>query len=117
MLKQLLRAFIPRIKNLPPVTKTTRKILYETNDMAVVSFQWKKGDVLPDHDHYGKCLYEVLDGKLVETRGNQYAALLIPDTLGVADIGTRHSIIALEDSTSIHVYCPPPPHYGDESND
>jgi len=113
MLKHLLKTFMPTIRNLPPVTKTTRKILYETKDISIVSFQWKKGYLLHEHDHHGQCLYQVLDGKLIETRGNRYAGLLTPNNLKMANKGVKHAIMALEDSISIHVYSPPPPRKSD----
>lgn len=105
----LLRAFLPMVRRLPKATvETKRTILYENKDISVVCFQWKKGMGLPEHDHYGKCLFQVVDGKLVERRG-AIKCIMKPDDIGKINKGTKHEIIPIEDSKSIHIYSPPPP--------
>ena len=108
-MQKLLKAFLPMVKRMPKnVHETTRTILYQNNDISVVSFQWKKGMGLPEHDHYGKCLFQVVDGKLLETRGSKETLMKIND-IGKINKGQLHKIDPLEDSKSIHVYSPPPP--------
>lgn len=97
------------VRKMPKVcVETKRTILYENNDVSVVCFQWKKYNGLPEHDHYGKCLFQVVDGKLLEKRkGN--IIIMNPDDQGSIDKGITHSIQPLEDSKSLHIYSPPPP--------
>lgn len=107
---KVLKAFINSAKKMPIYAKeTTRTIIYENKDLSVVCFRWKKGDGLPEHDHYGKCIFQVLDGKLLETRCCGKKTLMKSNDFGKINKGIKHSIEPLEDSKSIHVYSPPPP--------
>ena len=108
MLNLFVRAFTPMARKLPQVVETTRSILFQNKDVSVVCFRWKRGDGLPPHDHYGKCMFQVLDGKLLETRGNLKNVLYTND-VGKIGKGFVHSINPIVDSRSIHVYSPPPP--------
>lgn len=107
-MKQLLSKFTSIAKRMPKhVQETRRTILYENDTVSVVCFQWKKGDGLPEHDHYGKCLFQVLDGTIVEQRMGQ-KKLLKENDLGEINKGIKHAILPLENSISLHIYSPPP---------
>ena len=109
MRDKILKAFLPMVQKMPKnFTETTRRILYQNKDISVVSFQWKKGSGLPEHDHYGSCLFKVVDGKLLETR-NSKTTLMRTNDIGKINKGQKHKIEPLEDSKSIHIYSPPPP--------
>jgi quercetin dioxygenase-like cupin family protein len=109
MLEKLLKAFLPMVQRMPKsVQETKRTILYQNKDVAVVSFQWKKGMGLPEHDHYGKCLFQVVDGKLLETRGKKETLMKIAD-VGRINKGQKHAITPLANAKSLHIYSPPPP--------
>lgn len=108
MLGNILKLFIPIAIRLPPVQKTTRKILYENADISVVCIRWKKNDGISMHDHHGRCLFKVLDGTLLEKRWNINRVLNI-DNYSSIDKGYKHSIHPLKDSKTLHVYSPPPP--------
>lgn len=107
MLK-ILKTFIPIANNMPKILETKRSILFENNKYSVVCFQWKKGFHLPEHDHYGQCLFQVLNGKLCEKRGN-LETILYKDDIGKIGKGFKHSITSLNESVSLHIYSPPPP--------
>ncbi len=108
---KILKTFINKAIKIPniAVKETQRTILYENKDLSVVFFKWKKGDGLPEHDHYGKCIFQVLDGSLLETRCCGKQTILKTNDFGTIDKGIKHSIEPLENSKSIHVYSPPPP--------
>lgn len=109
MMKQLLSKFTNIARRMPiHVNETKRTILYENKNVSVVCFQWKKGDGLPEHDHYGKCLFKVLDGTIVEERMGQ-KKLMKQNDIGEINKGIKHAILPLENSKSLHIYSPPPP--------
>lgn len=109
MLNKLLKFFLPMVRKMPKhVEETTRTILYQNKDVSVVSFQWKKNQGLPEHDHYGKCLFQVIDGKLLETRETKETLMKVND-IGRIDKGQKHAITPLENAKSLHIYSPPPP--------
>ena len=108
MLVKILKSFIPMAKTLPTVAETTRRILYQSHDVAVICFRWKKGDGLPVHHHYGKCIFQVLDGKLIEQRG-QLQTVMYRNDIGKIEKGYSHSIEPItENALSLHIYSPPP---------
>ena len=109
MLHKLIQIFAPIVRRMPPAKETHRCILFENKDVAIVGFRWKKGQGLAEHDHYGKCMFQVLNGKLIEKRSNGIQRTLQTNDIGKINKGEKHAIEPLEDSRSIHVYSPPPP--------
>ncbi len=107
---KIIRKFLPQfVKMKPDFSKETKRIvLFENKEMSVVGFHWKKAQTLPLHDHYGKCSFQVIDGKLLEKREIMTRVLRTGD-VGKIDKGIKHEILPLENSQSIHVYSPPPP--------
>lgn len=107
-MNNIFKTFIHKVYQLPPVQQTTRTVIYESTEKAIVVFQWKKSNGLPNHTHYGNCIFQVLRGKLLEKRGNLHNILYVHD-IGKIGKNFDHEIEPLTDATSIHVYMPPPP--------
>ncbi len=95
---------------------TYQKILLEeTNDYEIVMICWKAGQSTPIHDHpEGGCWMRIVSGELEET---EYAMPTVwnmgAHRLTVGDVGYKqgrivlHSIRAIADTISLHLYSPP----------
>ncbi len=102
---KILKTFIKKIPQIPLVVKETKRtILYENKEFTIVFFKWKKYDGLPEHDHQGKCVFQVLGGSLLEKRTCGKENILKTNDVGTIHNGIKHSIKPLEDSISIHMY-------------
>lgn len=94
----------------------TKHILERTPGHEVVLICWKAGQQTPIHDHpAGGCWLSVLRGALEETTytvredgpEKQGAQQLVGGTRGFQRGAEGvHAIRALEDTISLHVYCP-----------
>lgn len=92
------------------------KILLEQNEeYEIWMICWKAGQSTPIHDHpEGGCWMQVVQGSLEET---EYACptmyIMGTNRLDVGNVGFKqgrvllHSIKALEDTISLHLYKPP----------
>ncbi len=108
-MKQLLLKFTNLARRMPKdVKETKRTILFENKNVSVVCFQWKKGQGLPEHDHFGNCLFKVLEGTIIEQRMG-HKKLMKQNDVGEITKGIKHAIFPLENSKSLHIYSPPPP--------
>ncbi len=90
-------------------------LLEQTTNYEIFMICWKAGQSTPIHDHpEGGCWMQVVQGELEET---EYAYPTMykmgVHTLGVGDIGYKqghvllHSIKALQNTISLHLYKPP----------
>lgn len=96
--------------------KYARNIIYQDDVVEFVVISWKKGQESPIHDHPNNgCLLKMCSGKLREKRFSNNGGLhKISDfALYVNDVGyidnslCLHSICAIDDSVSLHIYSPP----------
>jgi cysteine dioxygenase len=92
-----------------------KNLLKRTDEYEVFLICWKAGQTTPIHDHPSEgCWLRVLQGSLEETEySNPSLQELERRVFCVGDYGFKrgaeilHSIRALEDSVSVHVYYPP----------
>lgn len=95
----------------PNIKKTRRIIIEETSDYSIVLFHWKKDQTLHLHDHCGKCVFQMLNGKIQELRISNNTIqnnLLTATSSGLINKGELHAMFPLVDSISIHYYSPVP---------
>ena len=89
--------------------------IHQTETYEIILICWKAGQQTPIHDHPSiGCTMKVLEGHLLETNvcpitleplGERH---LLPGSVGFKQgSNPLHSIQALEDSVSIHLYAPP----------
>ena len=98
--------------------KYTRDKLIDMSNVAVYLIYWAKDSYSPPHNHpEGGCILKVLYGALSETSydivENKNIAvhaddskLLIKDSIGTKYGNELHSIRAIYDTVSIHIYFP-----------
>ena len=90
-------------------------LLEETKEYEIIMICWKAGQSTPIHDHpEGGCWMRIVSGELEET---EYAMPTLckmrTQRLTVGDVGYKqghvilHSIRAIEDTISLHLYSPP----------
>jgi hypothetical protein len=96
--------------------KYTRDKLIDMPNAVVYIIYWAKDAYSPPHNHpEGGCILKILNGKLQETSydlvdnkavytGN--SKLLVKNSIGIKHGNELHSIKALEDTSSIHIYFP-----------
>jgi cysteine dioxygenase len=96
-------------------SKYVKILLEQTADYEIFMICWKAGQSTPIHDHpEGGCWMRVVSGELEET---EYAMPTVwkmgTHRLTVGDVGYKqgyvvlHSIRAIEDTISLHLYSPP----------
>lgn len=89
--------------------------LLQTSEYEVILICWKAGQKTPIHDHPEiGCTMKVCQGRLLETDFCPTSLTAIKQThLVTGSIGFKqgsnplHSILALDDSVSLHLYQPP----------
>lgn len=93
----------------------TRVKLMCTNDIAVYCIYWANNSYSPPHDHpHGGCILKIIRGKLNETNYKiisnkielQSKQTLVTDSVGIKYDDDLHSIKAMDNTISIHVYFP-----------
>ena len=86
-----------------------------TDSVAVYCIYWAMNSYSPPHDHPdGGCILKVMRGKLVETNYKiisdkielQSEQTLVKDSVGIKYSDDLHSIKALDDTVSVHIYFP-----------
>ena len=94
-------------------------LLSDNQIFEIIIICWKKDQQSQIHDHpENGCLLKLLDGKLQETKYKKYEDSLYPTDTNIFDLNEPnntsylcgkfglHSIKALENSVSIHIYSP-----------
>lgn len=103
------------------------KLLSDDN-VAVYCIYWAKGSYSPPHDHpEGGCILKIIYGKLNETNYSmdkdkitlKNNTILTKGTVGTKYSNELHSIEAIDDTVSLHIYFPGDykPKYFSVSND
>jgi predicted metal-dependent enzyme (double-stranded beta helix superfamily) len=96
--------------------KYTRDKLLDMPNAVVYLIYWAKGSYSPPHNHpKGGCILKVLNGALCETSYDLVenmavctddSKLLVKDSIGTKYGNELHSIKAIDDTVSIHIYFP-----------
>ena len=88
-----------------------KNIVYKDKYYEIVLISWKKDVITPIHDHpKNGCILKVLEGQLSEDyydNGKIINKLLNKNDIAYRDDGEIHTIKALENSYSLHIYSPP----------
>jgi cysteine dioxygenase len=88
-----------------------KNIVYKDKYYEIVLISWKKDVITPIHDHpKNGCILKVLEGQLSEDyydNGKIINKLLNKNDIAYRDGGEKHTIKALENSYSLHIYSPP----------
>ena len=86
-----------------------------TNNVAMYCIYWATDSYSPPHNHpTGGCILKIMRGKLAETNYRvisdkielQSKQMLVKDSIGIKYSDDLHSIKAIEDTVSIHLYFP-----------
>jgi cysteine dioxygenase len=94
--------------------KYKRIPIFQTLEYEVILICWKAGQKTAIHDHPEiGCTLKVCEGRLLETDYSpETLEIVATRTLSVGSVGFKqgsnplHSILALEDSVSLHLYQP-----------
>ncbi|MHB1953382.1 MAG: cysteine dioxygenase [Sulfobacillus sp.] len=102
-------------QHVPQELAFRRQMICAGDFCEIYVIAWKTGHIVPLHDHPdGGCLMLVLNGRLSETTFDTAAreTICVRQT-SAGDVSHQrgavilHSLVALEDSTTLHLYAPP----------
>jgi quercetin dioxygenase-like cupin family protein len=77
---------------------------HPTAKIAGTRYTFNKGDVLPEHEHDASTLHDikVVSGRVKVMREKSGDTTAKAGDLVVIQVGEKHSVIALEDSVTVH---------------
>lgn len=87
-----------------------KNTIYQNKYFEIVVISWAKNTITPIHSHpENGCILKVLEGKLIENFYDNEIIItqLNKDNISCRNGGEIHTITALEDSYSLHIYSPP----------